>query len=611
MNKTRQRTTGLVDALQSSHRFTIGVLVSVLVLSLATSGYLILVSQPRLANYVQLSREARDVHEAMLDQETGLRGWLATGDDEFLKPYAEGKTHATDAVGELLRDVRLSPDVTDRVIGMLLARQRWQTWAGEAAAKELTPQQRVDGTLTRYLLEGKALFDDYRAEDALSTSLIRQRRSQAITRQNEALVAVFVSYLLLLGASAAVTVRRRRRLQHVILEPIDDLHETISRLRAGDLTARTGQTSVPELAEIGTALGELAAELDAAGTEATTREIRLAFLADRFETVVRVGREIAGSLSIRYVSSTVTTAAADLLGTSTTLWVRGEDQEFHASHRSCDPHGAVAPANLRPPTVVLTAAADAQPVTAGARRAYPLVLAGLVTAVLEVETAVVDEDTEQVLSSLLSTAAAALESAHLHSTARELADMDGLTHLPNRRRFELDIDTEWERCRRYGRPLSLVMMDLDHFKRLNDEHGHLLGDQVLREVAGAVTEALRTTDTAYRYGGEEIVVLLRETGLEDATDAAKRLREAVARVSIAEHPDVTVTTSAGVASRIGTMAHYTALVAEADKALYVAKRLGRNRVAVEGGDPDDGVTLFHGEPDVPAPTPGAAPVPPV
>ena len=74
----------------------------------------------------------------------------------------------------------------------------------------------------------------------------------------------------------------------------------------------------------------------------------------------------------------------------------------------------------------------------------------MVTAVLEVDTPVVDEDTEQVLTSLLSTAAAALESAHLHSTARELADMDGLTHLPNRRRFELDIDTEWERCRRYG-----------------------------------------------------------------------------------------------------------------------------------------------------------------
>jgi CHASE3 domain sensor protein len=105
-----------VDQLQRSHRFTIGVLLSVLVLSLATSGYLILVSQPRLANYVQLAKEARDIHEAMLDQETGLRGWLATGDGVFLAPYDEGRKNATEAVFDLLHDVRKSSDVTDRVL---------------------------------------------------------------------------------------------------------------------------------------------------------------------------------------------------------------------------------------------------------------------------------------------------------------------------------------------------------------------------------------------------------------------------------------------------------------------------------------------------------------
>ena len=87
MARKPHRPAGLVDQLQRSHRFTVGVLVSVLLLSLATSGYLILVSQPRLANYVQLAKEARDIHEAMLDQETGLRGWLATGDPVFLQPY--------------------------------------------------------------------------------------------------------------------------------------------------------------------------------------------------------------------------------------------------------------------------------------------------------------------------------------------------------------------------------------------------------------------------------------------------------------------------------------------------------------------------------------------
>ena len=226
-------------------------------------------------------------------------------------------------------------------------------------------------------------------------------------------------------------------------------------------------------------------------------------------------------------------------------------------------------------------------------RAYPLVLAGMVTAVLEVRTATVDPDTEQVLHALLSTAAAALESAHLHSTARELADLDGLTQLPNRRRFEIDVDAEWERCRRYGRPLSLVMMDLDHFKRLNDEHGHLLGDEVLRAVARAVESVLRSTDTAYRYGGEELVVILRETGLEEASTAAERLREAVGSVTLPDSPRVKVTTSAGVATRHTGMNHYTDLVAEADEALYDAKRRGRDRVVTARGPSE--TLLFHGD----------------
>ena len=89
--RSRQRTAGLVDELQSSHRFVIGVLASMLVLSLGTFGYLILVSQPQVTNYVELARESRDVNDSMLDQETGLRGWLITGDEKDLRPYVEGK----------------------------------------------------------------------------------------------------------------------------------------------------------------------------------------------------------------------------------------------------------------------------------------------------------------------------------------------------------------------------------------------------------------------------------------------------------------------------------------------------------------------------------------
>ena len=568
---------GLVHEMQRSHRFTIMVLGGMLVLSLVTSGYLILVSQARLSHDIAMVKEARNAREAMVDQETGLRGWLATGDSSFLQPYTKGRRQAERGFASLVEEVEEAPELTGPVLRVLLARERWDAWATRASSRRFGSRADDRVELTGFLLQGKDLFDGYRAADRASTAVMQSRRDTDVRRQPLALGIVFLSYLVVLIGAGAVTLRSRRRLRSSVLEPIDRLLDRIGSLRTGDLSGRTVVSGVPELDQIGAAVDGLAHELAAAKREATARESRLVLLAKRFETVVTVGREISGSLSIRYVSRAVTTAAADLLGAPTTLWVRGTDLDFTATDRSQDPHGTVPPPDLVAADAVAMAAAEARPVDVGGRLAYPLVLAGMVVAVLDSASTTVDDDTDQVLTALLSTAAAALESAHLHSAARELADLDGLTQLPNRRRFEVDIDGEWERCRRYGRPMSVVMLDLDHFKRLNDEHGHLLGDQVLREVATALNAALRTTDTAYRYGGEELVVLLRETGLEDAVRAAERLRAAVAALHITGY-QVSVTTSAGVATRQASMSHYTELIEVADRALYVAKRNGRNRV---------------------------------
>lgn len=570
---------GLVYELQRSHRFIIAVLGGMLVLSLVSSGYLILVSQPRLSDDIVMVREARDAREAMIDQETGLRGWMATGDANFLEPYASGRKQADSSFAQLLEDVEDRPELTGPVVQLLIARERWDAWAVRATRTRIAMLLNDRAALTARLQEGKRLFDDYRAADKASTGAIQDRRDDDVRSQNLALTIVFLSYLVVLLSAGAVTLAQRRRVRSSVLEPIDRLLESIGRLRAGDLSSRTVASGVPELDQIGAAVDVLASELDAANQESAARETRLALLVQRFETVVTVGREIAGSLSIRYVSRAVTTAAAELLGTPATLWVRGKDLDFTATDRSQDPHGSPPPSELVASEAVVMAAADARPVDVGGRMAYPLVLAGMVVAVLDSASITVDEDTEQVLTALLATAAAALESAQLHSAARELADVDGLTQLPNRRRFEVDIDAEWERCRRYGRPMSVVMLDLDHFKRLNDEHGHLLGDQVLREVARAIGAVLRTSDTAYRYGGEELVVLLRETGLEDAASAAERLRAGVAALQVTGY-QVGVTTSAGVATRQASMSHYTELIDVADRALYAAKRTGRDRVAV-------------------------------
>ena len=572
-------TRGVVHELLHSQRVAMLVLVAMLLASVGSSGYLLAVSQPRLAGYIEMSFHVRNLHRSMLDQETGLRGWLASGDRVFLESYDEGAENGLVGARALTRTVATtdSTRLTDPVYTMLLARRDWEQWATQAAGTRYTDDQRAGGELTDFLVEGKRLFDAYGLQEERSTELILGLRDDAVRSQRNSLVAALVGNLVVLVGMGAWVLRRRRVVRTRYVEPFDRLLGSIDALRAGDLTVHPPASGVREIDDIGSQLQELAGGLAVARTEAAAREARLALLAERFRVVVRVGREISGSLNVRYVSSAVTSSAAELLGTPVTLWVRGEDRDFHAASRSEDPHGSEPPAGLVPPPAVGAVAADARSTTVAGARAYPLVLAGMVVGVLETVDGDVDEDTEQVLGALLSTAAAALESAHLHSTAREQADRDGLTGLANRRRFEVDVDEEWQRCRRYGRPMSVIMVDLDHFKRLNDEHGHLLGDEVLRAAAEAMAGTLRSTDTAYRYGGEEFVVLLRETALDDAQAAAERIRLAVAAVSVPA-TGVLVTASAGVAERHASMAHHTELVAAADAGLYAAKRAGRDRV---------------------------------
>ncbi len=579
-----KRARGLVDEVLSGHRLTAAALAVMLVLSLLTSGYLILIMQPRVVDSTTMTRLAREGRESMLDEETGLRGWLATGDPEFLEPYESGRLAGAEAFDGLADFVDRVPDAADEVVSTLVARERWQAWAARAATTRLAPREKVDGTLTRFLLEGKDLFDAYRTADTASLNLIKDHRDRALAAETRAMVGTLIAYLTLLLTVGGIFWYRRRRVRARLLDPIHDLLACIDSLQRGDLSARSQPTAVPELSQIGRQLDDLAGALEVAGSDAAKRERQLALMAERLATVVRVGREISGSLSVRYVAASVTEAASDLMGATSTMWVRTEDQVFHAVRRSADPHGVLPPADVAAPDVVVQAAADARPVSTPTSRAYPLVLAGAVTGVLEVDAAQTDPNTEQVLDALLSTAAVALESAHLHSAAREMADMDALTSLPNRRRLEVDIDAEWDRSLRYGRPLSLVMIDLDHFKALNDAHGHLVGDVALREVAAAITRTLRTSDTAYRFGGEELVVLLRETGLEDAASCAERIRVAIAQTSLAGHPGVRVTASAGVATRDVAMAHHSEMTARADAALYSAKRHGRNRVVTAEAD---------------------------
>ena len=174
-----------------------------------------------------------------------------------------------------------------------------------------------------------------------------------------------------------------------------------------------------------------------------------------------------------------------------------------------------------------------------------------------------------------------MASERLRAELEHLANHDGLTGALTRRAL-LDACThEFGRWQRYGHGFALLMLDVDHFKQINDQHGHAAGDRVLVQVVASLGHALRTVDRLGRYGGEEFLVLLPETSVEGARLAAERMRLAVAGRAAA-HGLPACTISAGVASVQPGDTALDAVLARADAALYRAKRQGRNRVAVDG-----------------------------
>ena len=182
------------------------------------------------------------------------------------------------------------------------------------------------------------------------------------------------------------------------------------------------------------------------------------------------------------------------------------------------------------------------------------------------------KDEEGIVKALAAQAGLALENATLY----ELATLDGLTRIYQRRYFEAMAELEWKRVIRHRRPLSILMVDLDQFKSVNDNYGHDKGDLVLRKTAQILKSACREEDIVARYGGEEFIVLLPETDLEGSRAVAHRVHEGMRKLYVL--PDRSITLSIGVASFPSAAAQdIFELIRFADQALYQAKNTGRNK----------------------------------
>jgi diguanylate cyclase (GGDEF)-like protein len=185
--------------------------------------------------------------------------------------------------------------------------------------------------------------------------------------------------------------------------------------------------------------------------------------------------------------------------------------------------------------------------------------------------------------SLADNLAVAIENADLHEEKKLQAVTDGLTGVSNRRHFNDMFQKEFERAKRYAEPLSLIIVDLDYLKKINDTYGHQAGDEAIRSIGKVMSQSCRSVDLPARYGGEEFCLLLPNTDLEMAAVIAERLRKLINETQI-EGPG-NISASIGLANYPLHANETDSLFMRADEALYKAKQSGRNRVCISDGEP--------------------------
>jgi diguanylate cyclase (GGDEF)-like protein len=577
-------------------------IVALIVLGLilgALFGYILGSVLPAQLRYASGDRAVQLANDAMIDQETGLRGYLLVGDQHFLQPYVNGvqslKTQDAAANDALGSDSVMAP----LLLEMRVAQQAWiSQWAFVVAADK-APTQRA--SLTAFLFQGKALFDAYRVRELrLSDSI--ELRSEALQRRENLAFGVGLGILAVVAAGFAVVVTRQRRLlRDMLVAPVAAIVAATEQIAKGDLSTRIELEGPLEFRRIGASVNAMGDALGMAQKSADTHQSMIEEQEQKLRKILLMAREIAGSLSLRYVLRSVGSSALSVSGfPRVTIWLCGDgaSQVLTAAFDSATQDGV--PRDGRTAEVgvgalgqavkfgrAATEAAGEEPsVEVHLERllrslAVPRVVGARVSGALEFSSSdpcLLADGSLEVLETLAMHAAASIEAARLHGRVEELGKTDALTGLANRRSLDSDLALECERTSRTKRPLALIMFDVDHFKWFNDTFGHQRGDEALQELAATVNQELRATDTAYRYGGEEFVVLARETPCDQAYVLAERLRARIQEHFAAHGSSTPVTASFGIGVVPPGEPNPARLIGSADAALYEAKAQGRNRV---------------------------------
>ena len=569
-------------------------------------------------NFADSRREARTVVmdttfvlADLVDAETGQRGYLLTGADRYLSPYVTSLTALSGHMNDLETVTQDHPDVAPKIgeIGQL----------AKAKIEELqeTIQLRrtkgADAALQVVLTDrGKELMDRIRSlaaqVNAVELSTI-DRLDVNVVRVNTEIVAALVAGG---GAIIAVALIMNWRFLVSLRRPLKVLTDGIARVADGDLSREIEIIGRDELSGLAKSFNNMIADLRAARAQRFAAEKELAEsndtlrarsveLEERTRTTFLLGR-----LSNRLPACTSETEFVEVLqrflpqimtGIAGHLYTLPNSQNFLQSIGSWNEPRSSADdfvpqecwgVRRGQPHMVATLGED---VVCGhvkgaellGYRCLPLVAQGETVGLLYLEEhsrriQIRDADLEV----MTETIASSLVGLRLRERLRTQSIRDALTGLFNRRYLEESMELEISRAERSKTPLSVVMMDVDHFKRFNDAFGHDAGDIVLKNVGELVRRLVRQGDVACRYGGEEIVLVLPATAPEEAQGLAERIRASLHQLDLSHRREALgmVTASFGVATFPAQGTTADAVIAAADEALYAAKDGGRDRVVM-------------------------------
>ncbi len=547
---------------------------------------------PAVEHSQRAMQDEESSYSSMLSQENSLRGYLLTHDVRFLEPYtraASSVARSHKSPSSFVGPVE-SAELASLMVRARLAEERWhEQWA--KAAANTSP-----GAKAPSVTQGRDLFSAYQTAHAAFAEALAKRRDHLAAREQYIIQGRVFIELVVFMVVFFLAMRQHHTLRSAVVEPVAALLRHIRRIRDGHLQATADPVGPRELAELAEGLNEVVRSLIVARELAASRDRELSDHSLRLHQILDASREFAESLNLRYVVGSVRQSTAMIGGyehvvvwlmSEQKLLIDSEDGKAATANDSLELHKSLAGRAAKsgritfegPAGQVRFSDSSMMPVRA---IAIPLVVGARVVGVLEArhsKAQVTTPDAIEVLEMLAMHAATAIESAHLHELIETRSHVDALTRLLNRRRLDEDLETECQRCSRYSRPLAFVMLDVDHFKEFNDTHGHPQADTALQAVADVLAGCVRATDTAYRYGGEEFCIMLRETSAKDAMVFAERVRMRIEQRFISGEI-LGITASFGVAELSVDAATPRALIEAADAAMYESKHGGRNRVAL-------------------------------